>query len=146
MPVKAAPPARRSTRVTLRVPLRIYEPETNNRFLLEQSYAVKVSLWGGLIALKSKVNRNQQLVAVNQSTGTTAESRIVYLGPLLSAGSPLRLVAIEFLRPSPGFLGSVLPPPLPSPPPPPELRPMTSLPQKHNPPRHAKQRSVRRCA
>jgi len=113
MPVKAAPSARRSTRVTLRVPLRIYEPETNNRFLLEQSYAVKVSLWGGLIALKSKVNRNQQLVAVNQSTGTTAESRIVYLGPMLSAGSPLRLVAIEFLRPSPGFWGVVFPQPAP---------------------------------
>lgn len=109
MPGKNGAPARRSTRVTLRVPLKIYEPDTNKRFLVEQSYAVKVSLWGGLIALKSTVNRNQQLVAVNQCTGETADSRIVYLGPMVAAGSPLRLVAIEFLRPSPGFWGVVFP-------------------------------------
>jgi hypothetical protein len=109
MPGKNGAPTRRSSRVTLRVPLKIYEPETNKRFLVEQAYAVKVSLWGGLIALKAAVNRNQQLVAVNQATGETAESRIVYQGPMLAGGSPLRLVAIEFLRPSPGFWGVVFP-------------------------------------
>jgi hypothetical protein len=96
---------RRSGRVTLRVALKIYEPETNKRFLVEETYAVKVSLWGGLIALRAAVNRNQQLVTVNRTTGETADSRIVYLGPMLSGGSHLRLVAIEFLRPSPGFWG-----------------------------------------
>ena len=106
---KNGAPARRSSRVTLRVPLKIYEPDTNKRFLVEQTYAVKVSLWGGLIALGAAVNRNQQLVAVNHSTGATAESRIVYLGPMLAGGSPLRLVAIEFLKPSPGFWGVVFP-------------------------------------
>ena len=35
---------RRSGRVTLRVPLRIYEPGSNNRFLVEEAYSVKVSL------------------------------------------------------------------------------------------------------
>ncbi|MGB7750417.1 MAG: hypothetical protein WCF88_02615 [Candidatus Acidiferrales bacterium] len=97
--------------MTLRVPLKIYEPDTNKRFLVEQTYAVKVSLWGGLIALGAAVNRNQQLVAVNHATGATAESRIVYLGPMLAGGSPQRLVAIEFLRPSPGFWGVVFPQP-----------------------------------
>src|SRR5580692_1030231 len=106
---KNGAPARRSSRVTLRVPLKIYEPDTNKRFLVEQAYAVKVSLWGGLIALGAPVNRNQQLVAVNQATGQTTDSRIVYVGPLVSGGSPLRLVAIEFLKPSPGFWGVVFP-------------------------------------
>jgi hypothetical protein len=110
---KNGAPARRSSRVTLRVPLKIYEPDTNKRFLVEQAYAVKVSLWGGLIALGAPVNRNQQLVAVNQATGQTTDSRIVYVGPLVSGGSPLRLVAIEFLKPSPGFWGVVFPQPSP---------------------------------
>jgi hypothetical protein len=108
---KNGAPARRSSRVTLRVPLKIYEPDTNKRFLVEQTCAVKVSLWGGLIALRAAVNRNQQLVAVNQATGQTTDSRIVYVGPMVSGGSPLRLVAIEFLKPSPGFWGVVFPQP-----------------------------------
>ena len=111
MPGKNGAPTRRSSRVTLRVPLKIYEPDADKRFLVEQSYAVKISLWGGLIALRAAVNRNQQLVTVNQSTGESADSRIVYLGPMLSGGSPLRLVAIEFLKPSPRFWGVVFPQP-----------------------------------
>jgi hypothetical protein len=111
MPGKNGAPTRRSSRVTLRVPLKLYEPDTNRRFLVEQAYAVKVSLWGGLLALKAPVNRNQQLVAVNQATGQTSDSRIVYVGPMVSGGNLARLVAIEFLRPSPGFWGVVFPEP-----------------------------------
>src|SRR5580692_8177494 len=106
---KNGAPARRSSRVTLRVPLKIYEPDTNKRFLVEEAYAVKVSLWGGLIALRAPVNQNQQLVAVNHATGATADSRVVYLGPMVSGGSLARLVAIEFVTPSPAFWGVVFP-------------------------------------
>lgn len=94
---------RRSGRVTLRVPLKIFEPNTNKRFLVEEAYSLKVSLWGGLIALRAPVNRHQKLLLVNQATGETAESQIVYLGPMHLGGRRLRLVAIEFLKPSPGF-------------------------------------------
>jgi hypothetical protein len=111
MPGKNGAPSRRSSRVTLRVPLRIYEPDTNKRFLVEQAYAVKVSLWGGLLALKAPVNPNQQLVTVNQATGVTADSRIVYVGPMVAGTSRARLVAIEFLTSSPGFWGVVFPQP-----------------------------------
>ena len=109
MPGKNGAPARRSSRVTLRVPLRIYEPDTGKRFLVEEAHAVKISLWGGLIALKAPVNRNQQLVTVNKATGETTDSRIVYLGPMVAGGSRARLVAIEFLSPSPGFWGVAFP-------------------------------------
>jgi hypothetical protein len=94
---------RRSGRVTLRVPLKIFEPNTNKRFLVEEAYSLKVSLWGGLIALRAPVNRHQKLLLVNQATGETAESQIVYLGPMHLGGRRLRLVAIEFLKPSPVF-------------------------------------------
>jgi hypothetical protein len=100
---------RRSGRVTLRVPLKIYEPGSNRRFLVEEASAVKASLWGGLIAISSAVNLNQKLFLANQATGETAESKVVYLGPMQLGGRRLRLVAIEFLRPSLGFWGMVFP-------------------------------------
>jgi len=99
---------RRSGRVTLRVPLRIYEPGSNNRFLVEEAYSVKVSLWGGLIALRTAVTKDQKLSMVNQATGEAADSKVVHLGPM-QLGGGLRLVAIEFLRSSPDFWGMVFP-------------------------------------
>jgi hypothetical protein len=100
---------RRSGRVTLRVPLKIYEPGSNQRFLVEEACALKVSLWGGLIAIRAAVNLNQKLSLANQATGETAESKVVFLGPMQLGGRRLRLVAIEFLEPSPGFWGMVFP-------------------------------------
>jgi hypothetical protein len=102
---------RRSGHVTLRVPLKLFEPGSNRRFLVEEASALKVSLWGGLIAISAAVNLNQKLLLANQATGETAESMVVYLGPMQLGGRRLRLVAIEFLRPSPGFGGMVFPTP-----------------------------------
>ena len=103
MPSRNGAGPRRSGRVTLRVPLRIYEPGSNKRFLVEEASALKVSLWGGLVALRMAVSREQKLFLVNQATWETAESKVAYLGPMQLGGRRLRLVAIEFLRPSPGF-------------------------------------------
>jgi hypothetical protein len=99
---------RRSIRVTLRVPLQVYEPGTDKRVLLEESHSVKVSLWGGLIALKSVVKQGQGLAVCNQGTGETKDAHVVYL-KAMHLGK--RLVAIEFLEPSPEFWGLVFPPP-----------------------------------
>ena len=74
MPGRNGMQTRRSGRVTLRVPLRVYEPGSNNRFLVEEAYSVKVSLWGGLIALRTAVNKDQKLSMVNQAIGETADS------------------------------------------------------------------------
>ena len=109
MPGRNGTKTRRSGRVTLRVPLRIYEPGSNQRFLVEEAFALKVSLWGGLVALRTIVNPNQKLFLANQATGETAESKVVYLGPMQLGGKRLRLVAVEFLRPSPAFWGVVFP-------------------------------------
>jgi hypothetical protein len=109
MPGRIGAETRRSGRVTLRVPLKIYEPGSNKHFLVEDAYAVKVSLWGGLIALKTPVTRDQKLSVVNQATGESAESKVVCLGPMQLGGRHTRLVAIEFLRPSPDFWGMAFP-------------------------------------
>ena len=108
MPGRNGAETRRSGRVTLRVPLKIYEPDANKYFLVEEACAVKVSLWGGLIALRADVNRDQKLLVANQATGETAESQVVYLKPMELSGR-LMLVAIEFLKPSPSFWGMNFP-------------------------------------
>lgn len=105
MPDRNGTETRRSGRVTLRVPLRIYEPDTNKWFLVEEAYSVKVSLWGGLVALDAAVDRGQKLLLANQAASETVESRVVYLGPMQLGGSRVRLVAIEFLKPAPCFWG-----------------------------------------
>ena len=97
---------RRSSRVTLRVPLQVYEPDKQS--LIEESYSVKVSLCGGLIPLKSPVKQGQRLVARNQATGETKEAQVVYLRAMHLGRRP---VAIEFLEPSPAFWGLAFPPP-----------------------------------
>jgi hypothetical protein len=109
MPERNGAETRRSGRVTLRVPLKIYERRgSNNRFLDEEAYAVSVSLWGGLIAFGAAVDRDQKLFVFNQATGEIAESQVVYLRPMRLAGG-VGLVAIKFLKPSPGFWGVVFP-------------------------------------
>jgi len=80
--------------------MRIYEPGTNTRFLVEEAHSVKVSLWGGLVALKSTVNTGQKLVVVNQGNGKSEEARVVYLGPIQLGR---RLVGLEFLESSPDY-------------------------------------------
>lgn len=98
---------RRSTRVTLRIAMRVYEHGTDKRFALEEAHSVKVSLWGGLVALKSPVCVSQKLVMVNRATSETRDARVVFVGPLQMNK---RLVGFEFLEPSPRFWGVVFPP------------------------------------
>jgi|SRR5579862_21065 len=98
---------RRSGRVTLRIAMRIYEHGTNKKFALEETHSVKVSLWGGLVALKSAVSAGQKLVVVNRATSESKEARVVSVGPLQLNK---RLVGFEFLEPSPKFWGVVFPP------------------------------------
>ena len=108
MPERGGAETRRSSRVTLRVPLKIYERSSNKSYLVEEAYSVKVSLWGGLIALGATVDRDQKLFVFNQATGETAESEVLYLRPMRLAGG-LGMVAIKFLKPSPGFWGVAFP-------------------------------------
>ena len=81
MPSRNGTETRRSGRVTLRVPLRIYEPDTNKWFLVEEAYSVKVSLWGGLIALNADVNRDQKLLLANQAANKLWSPGLYIRGP-----------------------------------------------------------------
>ena len=103
------PITRRSGRVTLRVPLKIYEWRSSGRFCVEEAYSVKVSLWGGLVTSEAALDEKQKLLVLNQTTGEIAESEVVYLGPLQRGETP-RLVGLKFLRPLPVFWGLSFPP------------------------------------
>lgn len=100
---------RRSSRVNLRVPLRIYEPDTNKRFSIGEAYSAKVSLWGGLlsVSLDSPISCGQKLLLINENTGESKKAHVVYLG---SPHSNRRLVGVEFLEPSPSFWAVTFPP------------------------------------
>jgi hypothetical protein len=108
LPARNGTESRRSSRVTLRVPVRIYEPGTNKRFGVGEAHSVKVSLWGGLLSLSvhSPVSRGQKLLLINENSGESKESHVVYLGPL---DSNRRLVGVEFLEPSPSFWALTFP-------------------------------------
>jgi hypothetical protein len=108
LPTRNGIESRRSSRVTLRVPVRINESGTNKRFGVGEAYSVKVSLWGGLLSLSvdSPVSRGQKLRLINEHSGESQESHVVYLGRL---DSDRRLVAVEFLEPSPSFWGLTFP-------------------------------------
>lgn len=100
---------RRSARITLRVPLKIYEWGSKGRFSAEEAYSVKVSLWGGLVPCEARLNPDQKLLVMNQTTGEIAESQVVYLGPG-QLNETVRPVGFKFLRPSPAFWGVGFPP------------------------------------
>lgn len=93
---------RRSARITLRVPLKIYRWGSKGRFSVEGAYSVKVSLWGGLVACEARLNQDQKVLVRNETTGEIAESEVVYLGPA-QVDEILRPVGLKFLRPSPAF-------------------------------------------
>jgi len=96
--------------VTLCVPLQVFEPDKqpDKQSLMEEACSVKVSLYGGLITLKSPVTQGQRLVVRNQATGETKEAHVVYLRSMHLGRRP---VGIEFLEPSPAFWGLAFPPP-----------------------------------
>jgi hypothetical protein len=87
--------------------MHVYEPGTKQRPVLEETHSLKVSLWGGLVALKSAVSVSQKLVVVNRATRETKEARVVSVGPRQLSK---RLVGFEFMEPSPTFWGVVFPP------------------------------------
>lgn len=107
MPGRDGTETRRSSRVTLRVPMRVYERSKDQKYQVEEAYSSRVSLWGGLVTLNFAVNAGQKIVVVNQSTWETKQARVVYVVPLEHGG---RLVGFEFVESSPDFWGLGFPP------------------------------------
>ena len=106
--VNARARTRRSQRLPLRVPVLVYEPGTDKRFLLEETCTMTVNKHGGVIALGARVGPGQRLVLTNKNTRECKECRVVYVGP---SQLGKKLVGIEFTQPAPDFWNISFPPP-----------------------------------
>jgi hypothetical protein len=70
---------RRSKRLPLSIPVRVYGRTLDNRPFRDITETKSVSVHGGLLPLAARVKRGQTLVLVNGYTGEERECRVVYV-------------------------------------------------------------------
>jgi hypothetical protein len=99
---------RRSQRVTLSIPIVVSEPQGDQRVTIERTHTLAVNRCGGLIALRSSVNRGQNLMMTHTLSRVSKECRVVYLGP---QHQDKRHVGIEFVDPVTDFWNISFPAP-----------------------------------
>jgi hypothetical protein len=91
---------RRSRRLPLSIPVRVYGRTTNNRPFRNVSETRAVSVHGGLLALDAKVKRGQTVLLVNAITEEERECHVVYVESRLWGR---RKVGLEFTNNSGDF-------------------------------------------
>jgi len=99
---------RRSLRLTLSMPVVVYESSASARQPLERAHTLSVSRHGGLIALRASVNWGQSLLLTDPFSRVSQECRVVYLGP---EQQEKRQVGVEFLGPVTNFWNISFPAP-----------------------------------
>jgi hypothetical protein len=87
---------RRSQRLTLSMPITVSEPQSDQRVIVERTHTLAVNRHGGLITLRSSVDRGQRLLMTNTASRVSKECRVVYLGP---HDEKEQLVGVEFIGP-----------------------------------------------
>jgi hypothetical protein len=70
---------RRSKRLPLTIPVRVYGRTLDNRPFRDITETKSVSVHGGLLPLAARVKRGQTLLLVNAYTGEERECRVVYV-------------------------------------------------------------------
>jgi hypothetical protein len=93
---------RRSSRVFTRITVRVQGKSNEGRKFRESSHTIVINAHGGLIYLQEELPLGAELVIANPITEEEQECRVVYLGDSSEKG---RRVGLEFLSPSPHFLG-----------------------------------------
>ncbi len=84
---------RRSKRLPLSIPVRVYGRTANNQPFRHDAETRAVSVHGGLLSLSVKVKTGQTLLLVNSVTEEERECRVVYVGRSLWSQNK---VGIEF--------------------------------------------------
>jgi len=106
-PAKSGRKTRRSKRVALHVPVLVYEPGVDHKFIVDDTFAVMVNQHGAMIAIGWDVRSGQKLLVINKRTKESKECRVAYIGP---HQADKRCVGVEFLQAAPEFWGIVFPP------------------------------------
>ncbi|HSY66421.1 MAG TPA: hypothetical protein VK829_17650 [Terriglobales bacterium] len=91
---------RRSKRLPLSIPVRIYGRTANNRPFRYVTETNAVSVHGGVLALNAKVKRGQTVLLVNGITEEERECRVVYVESKLWGK---RKIGLEFTTSSGDF-------------------------------------------
>lgn len=99
---------RRSTRIALRVPLRVIGTDNAGKSFTEETSSLIVNAHGGLVTLKQKLNRGQLVRVVNRQNGTEQECKVVIHE---QADAPDEFaVGLEFTTPRSDFWPVAFPP------------------------------------
>jgi hypothetical protein len=94
--------SRRSTRVSLRVPVVVYGQNRSVGAFHEETSTNLVSAHGGLVTLTARVGVGQTVLVVNKVTQEEQQCRVVYVGPM---EGPKKKVGFALLRSGPNFWG-----------------------------------------
>jgi hypothetical protein len=93
---------RRSQRLRVRIRVMVRAQTAKRDAITEEAEALVVNAHGGLLLMATEVEQDQFLTLVNPKTEEELLARITALGPRFMGKTE---VAIEFIKPSPGFWG-----------------------------------------
>ncbi len=93
---------RRSTRVFMRIRVRVEGKTNAGRKFRENCQTIVINVQGALLRLEHEVTGGTMLVVSNPLTQEEQECRVVFLGEASDKG---QRVGVEFLSPSPHFWG-----------------------------------------
>ena len=94
--------ARRSSRVFMRISVRVNGTNINGRKFRENSQTIVVNAHGALLYIEAEVGMHSQITLANPVTDEEQECRVVFLGDSSDKG---QRVGVEFLSPAPHFWG-----------------------------------------
>lgn len=100
------PGMRRSQRVLLSVPVTVYGRSAEGEVFDEATVTMMVNADGGLLTLRKKVHRKQELYVRNENTGSEIKCAVAHVSP--AEGGRME-VGISFSEDAPGFWGVYFP-------------------------------------
>jgi hypothetical protein len=95
-------PARRSTRVFTRIPVRAAGKSATGRKFRENSQTIVVNAHGALLYVQAELEMGADIMLINPVTEEEQECRVVFMGDLSDKG---QRIGVEFLSPAPHFWG-----------------------------------------
>jgi len=98
---------RRSSRVTLDIPVEVYGQDPDGRIFHEKTRTMVVSAHGALFPMATAVAPEQMIVLVCTATRQEMYCRVTFYQDTAKGGAQ---VGVEFVTPSPRFWGVVFPP------------------------------------
>jgi len=108
MKEKTVSPARRSSRLTLAVPVVVWGmQEKDASTFFEETQTVSVAVHGALVKLSAPVHPNQKVVVYNKQTQEEMGCRVVHVR---NNGNGSNEVGIFFENPTPNFWKISFPP------------------------------------